>query len=203
MPDSPAGAKTFPNGCARTAKIASNKNRRLVTLQDCRTPAPEKSHPMENSNTPLSSDDDLLAKFRLFAELNQEELKTLLDLSSRECHAEGRRILSSGESGHCMYVILSGSVRVTSGDITLATLLPGDFFGEVALVDDGPRSADVTAAEPCELLCITRMTLGVLAGLQPGAAIQLLAAVGRCLVARIRASNQKYMDLILLGRQSA
>ena len=55
----------------------------------------------------------------------------------------------------------------------------------------------------CEMLCITRMTLGVLAGLQPGAAIHLLAAIGRCLVARLRAGNQKYMDLILLGRQPA
>jgi CRP-like cAMP-binding protein len=85
----------------------------------------------------------------------------------------------------------------------LADLEGGDFFGEVSLVDDGPRSADVTALEDCEFLVITRMTLGILAGLQPGAAIHILAAIGRGLVARLREGNQKYMDLIVLNRQLA
>jgi CRP-like cAMP-binding protein len=162
---------------------------------------------MENSSQPINCDDELLTKFKIFAELGRDELKTLVEQSSRVSYPAGQRIISKGEPGFCMYVILSGSTRVTSesgpGEIELATLKPGDFFGEVALVDDGPRSADVTALEACELLCITRMTLGVLAGLQPGAAIQILAAIGRCLVQRIRTGNQKYMDLILLGRQSA
>jgi len=162
---------------------------------------------MDNSTKPINCDDELLTKFKIFAELSHEELKTLVEQSSRVTHPAGHRIITKGEPGFCMFVILSGSTRVTAetgpGEVELATLKPGDFFGEVALVDDGPRSADVTALEPCELLCITRMTLGVLAGLQPGAAIQILAAIGRCLVERIRTGNQKYMDLILLGRQSA
>ncbi len=162
---------------------------------------------MEITPEPTPCDDDLLAKFKVFAELSHDELKTLADQSGRASFTAGQKILSAGDAGHCMYVILRGSVRVTAknggNDLELAVLSPGDFFGEVALVDDGPRSADVTAVDDCELLCITRMTLGVLAGLQPGAAIHLLAAIGRCLVARLRAGNQKYMDLILLGRQSA
>lgn len=162
---------------------------------------------MEKSSTRLSCDDKLLTKFQLFAELNHEELETLLTQSATVCHTTGERILSAGESGHCMFVILQGTVSVTARHegktVDLATLSAGDFFGEVALVDDGPRSADVTATTDCELLCITRMTLGVLAGLQPGAAIHILAAIGRCLVARLREGNQKYMDLILLGRQSS
>jgi CRP-like cAMP-binding protein len=105
-----------------------------------------------------------------------------------------------------MYVILSGSACVTvkrgNGEIELARLSAGDFFGEVALVDDGPRSATVTATEACELLCITRTTLGVLAGLQPAAAIHLLAAIGRSLVARLRRGNKKYIDLLLSGGPS-
>ncbi|MFZ0709975.1 MAG: hypothetical protein WAM53_08045, partial [Terrimicrobiaceae bacterium] len=59
--------------------------------------------------------------------------------------------------------------------------------------------ASVTATEACELLCVTRTTLGVLAALQPGAAIHLLAAIGRSLVARLRKGNQKYIDLLLSG----
>ncbi len=158
---------------------------------------------MERSTRRLPCDDETLAKFKLFAELSQDELRTLIEQSAVSSFAAGQRIISAGEPGHCMYIILRGAASVSAGEIALAELEPGDFFGEVSLVDDGPRSADVTATEPCDLLCITRTTLGVLAGLEPGAAIQLLAAVGRCLVARLRAGNQKYMDLILLGRQSS
>lgn len=162
---------------------------------------------MENAPRPINCDDELLTKFKVFAELSREELHTLIEQSGRASYKAGERIISAGEPGLCMYVILSGSARVSSSaggnDVEFALLKAGDFFGEVALVDDGPRSADVTATEDCDLLAITRMTLGVLAGLQPGAAIQLLAAIGRCLVERIRAGNQKYMDLILLGGQSA
>ena len=162
---------------------------------------------MEKSPHHIHSDNALLKNFQLFAELSSEELQTLIAQSTTVTFSAGQSIITAGEAGHCMFVILRGSARVTakSGgkDVELAVLKPGDFFGEVSLVDDGPRSADVSALESCELLCITRMTLGVLAGLQPGAAIHLLAAIGRCLVARLRAGNQKYMDLILLGRQPA
>lgn len=162
---------------------------------------------MEKSPQPLNPhidcNDKLLAKFKLFTELSSEELDELLRHSGTASYKAGETIISTGDVGFCMYVILRGKARVSTLDVELATLEPGDFFGEVALVDDGPRSADVVAVEDCELLTITRMTLGMLAGLQPGAAIHILAAIGRSLVARLRAGNQKYMDLILLGRKEA
>ena len=162
---------------------------------------------MERFPRKIECDDQLLTKFRVFAELSHEELSTLLQQSGSEEFAAGRQIIKAGDPGFCMYVILRGSVRVTvggtSGEIELARMSAGDFFGEVALVDDGPRSADVFAVEDCELLGITRTTLGVLAGLQPEAAVHLLAAIGRSLVARLRAGNQKYMDLLLAGGQTS
>ena len=161
---------------------------------------------MEKLPRKILGDDKLLAKFSVFAELGDEELHTLIEQSSTESYPAGERIINAGDIGHCMYVILSGSVCVTvkrgNGEIELARLSAGDFFGEVALVDDGPRSATVTATEACELLCITRTTLGVLAGLQPAAAIHLLAAIGRSLVARLRRGNKKYIDLLLSGGPS-
>lgn len=155
----------------------------------------------------LNCDDELLKKFKLFADLSDEELHTLVSQSGRDQHAAGTKIISAGESGFCMYVILRGKVAVTTESagrkVELAEMGPGEFFGEVSLVDDGPRSADVTLLEDSEFLVITRMTLGILAGLQPGAAIHILAAIGRGLVARLRDGNQKYMDLIVLSRQLA
>jgi CRP/FNR family cyclic AMP-dependent transcriptional regulator len=161
---------------------------------------------MEKLPRKILGDDKLLAKFKVFAELSKEELHALIEQSSTESYPAGERIINAGDPGHCMYVLLSGSVRVTvkkaNREIELAKLSAGDFFGEVALVDDGPRSANVTAMEACELLCITRTTIGVLAGLQPAAAIHLLAAIGRSLVARLRRGNKKYIDLFLSGGPS-
>jgi CRP-like cAMP-binding protein len=161
---------------------------------------------MEKLPRKILHDDKLLAKFTVFAEFGADEIHTLLEQSGIESYPAGERIIKAGDVGHCMYVILRGNVSVTvkrgTREIELASLSAGDFLGEVALVDDGPRSANVTATDPCELLCITRTTLGVLAGLQPAAAIQLLAAIGRSLVARLRKGNQKYIDLLLSGGPS-
>ncbi len=150
---------------------------------------------------------EILSKFKLFAGFKEEELATLLSLSDCQKFAPGERIVTQDETGLCMYVILSGSVSVhtKAGDrkVDLAVLQAGDFFGELSLVDDGPRSANVDAVEETNVLRITRMVVGVLAGVQPAAAIHLLAAIGRSLVNRLRAGNQKYLDLILLGHKES
>lgn len=165
---------------------------------------------MENlpPTTPIAirPDDPRLESFCLFAGLGPDELLALLQLSDIQPIAAGERIVTAGEVGHCLYVLLEGSARVyaESGgrEVELSRLSAGDFFGEVSLVDDGPRSANVTAIEPCTLLRITRMTIGVLAGLQPSAAIQILGAIGRALVKRLRLSNQKYLDILLRTGQA-
>lgn len=149
----------------------------------------------------LQPDDPRLKKFCIFAGLSLEELTALLQLSDTISIPLGGRIVQEGEDGHCLYVLIDGSARVTTEiggrEIELAILEEGDFFGEISLVDDGLRSANVTALKACTLLRITRMTIGVLAGLQPGAAIQILCAIGRALVKRLRIGNQKYLDILL------
>jgi CRP-like cAMP-binding protein len=150
---------------------------------------------------------ETLSKFKLFAGFKEDEIATLLSLSDCQKFSAGERIVTQDEAGLCMYVILSGSVSVhtKAGEqkVDLATLRTGDFFGELSLVDDGPRSATVDALEETNVLRITRMVVGVLAGVQPAAAIHLLAAIGRSLVNRLRAGNQKYLDLILLGHKES
>lgn len=146
---------------------------------------------------------DTLSKFKLFTGFHQGELESLVSLSDIDTIPAGTEIVREGDPGHCMFVILSGKAKVfqkvPGGEFSLAELYAGDFFGEVSLVDDGLRSASVLAVEDCRLLKITRMVIGVLAGIQPSAAIQLLAAIGRSLVQRLRAGNQKYLDLLLAG----
>ena len=151
--------------------------------------------------TTIQPDDPRLQKFCIFTGLGSDELSALLKLTDAITCPTGSRIVQAGEVGHCLYVVLEGRAKVTidadGREIALSPLEPGDFFGEVSLVDDGPRSANVIALETCVLLRITRMTIGVLGGLQPAAAIQLLGAIGRALVRRLRSSNQKYIDILL------
>ncbi len=146
---------------------------------------------------------DTLSKFKLFAGFHQGELESLVGLSHVIIVPAGTEIVREGDPGHCMFVILNGKAKVfqkvDDDKFPLAELAAGDFFGEVSLVDDGPRSASVLATEECHLLKTTRMVIGLLAGIQPSAAIQLLAAIGRSLVQRLRAGNQKYLDLLLAG----
>jgi CRP-like cAMP-binding protein len=154
-----------------------------------------------------TSESEILSKFKLFTGFKEEELSTLLSLSDFQTFQAGDRIVTEDENGLCMYVILRGSVRVHTKagaqEVELAVLHKGDFFGELSLVDDGPRSATCDALEETQVLRITRMVVGVLAGVQPSAAIHLLAAIGRSLVNRLRAGNQKYLDLILLGHKES
>lgn len=142
-----------------------------------------------------------LSKFQFFVGFKPRELETLVDLAEEFSFDAGTTIIQEGYVEDCMYVLLEGSVEISrnlnGSPFPLATLEPAAFFGEVALVDDGPRSATVRTLAPCKVLRIDRSTVSVLAGIQPSAAIHFLVAIGRSLVRLLRTSNQKYLDLLL------
>jgi CRP-like cAMP-binding protein len=137
----------------------------------------------------------------LFAEFTREEVDELLELTDPVEAKDGEVIVKQDDRGDCMYILVDGEARIThrraGRAIGLGIIRPGDFFGEIALVDYGPRSADVTAMGKCTLLKITQATISALAGVYPAAAFKFLIAVGRILVARLRASNQRYVDSLL------
>jgi len=157
---------------------------------------------MEKSSQKPKIQETALSRLRTFAGLDGEDVRGLIRYSSSESFAASSQILTEGEEGHCMYVVLSGTVRVVAAGVELAVLDEGDFFGEVSLVDDGPRSADVVAVTDCHLLLVTRMTLAMLTASHPQAAIHLLAAIGRSLVGKLREDNRRLAGLMLLGRQT-
>lgn len=81
----------------------------------------------------------------LFAGLPRKELERVAENLAERTFAAGDTIASEGESGVGFFVIESGSAIVSQGGETIRTLGPGDYFGEVALIDKGPRSATVVA----------------------------------------------------------
>jgi CRP-like cAMP-binding protein len=137
----------------------------------------------------------------LFSEFNAEELEEFIELCDPVSAPAGQLIVRQDDSGDCMYIVVTGTAKVThhkgGHDIDLATLKEGDFFGEIALVDEGPRSADVVAVTDCTLLKITQAVISAVAGVYPTAAFKFLIAIGRIMVDRLRQSNQRYVDSLL------
>lgn len=142
-----------------------------------------------------------LKEMSLFAEFTDDELDGLLSLVEVISKSAGECVVHQDETGDCMFVLTEGSAKVIhrrdGKNFELARLEPGDFFGEIALVDSGPRSADVEAITDCKLLRIEHAALRAVAGVYPSAAFKLLIAVGRVMVQRIRRGNQKYIDSLL------
>lgn len=151
------------------------------------------------SNTPETS--ERLKSTVLFSEFTTEEIEQFIELCDSTTAAAGEVIVKQDDKGDCMYVLISGDAKVIhhSGgrDVELATLQDGDFFGELALVDEGPRSADVLAVGDCTLLRITQAVVSAVAGVYPTAAFKFLIAIGRIMVSRLRKSNQRYVDSLL------
>jgi CRP/FNR family cyclic AMP-dependent transcriptional regulator len=98
---------------------------------------------------------DVLRRVRLFADLNENEIAEIAGLFKRRNFPEGETIIREGTGGAAFYVIESGQVTVTIGGDFRATLGPGDYFGEIALLDEGARIATCTAAGELETYGLT------------------------------------------------
>jgi CRP-like cAMP-binding protein len=138
--------------------------------------------------------------FREFTDRDFDELLALLDPVNVPA---GSTIVEQDDLGDSMYIVVEGRCRVVhhkgGREIELAALKDGDFFGEIALVDEGPRSADVIAITDVSMLKITQAVVSALAGVYPSAAFKLLIAIGRIMVARLRTANQRYVDTLLFA----
>jgi CRP-like cAMP-binding protein len=113
-------------------------------------------------------------------------------------------IVKQGEPGDAMYLVLEGELRVRlmiSGKETiLAQLGAGEFFGEMALFDHGPRSADVVANKDSVLLKILSASFEKLFNLAPELAAPFLLSISKTLAARIRADNKRFKDSVSFAR---
>src|SRR5215212_8966879 len=97
----------------------------------------------------------------LFASFPEEQLRTLTTMVSRRSAPRSNTIMAGGDPTDSLYIVLSGRLKVMMSDsdgkeVILSILGPGEFFGEMGLIDDAPRSASVVTIEPCELLSIAK-----------------------------------------------
>ena len=100
------------------------------------------------------SKQDLLKRVPLFERLGRKELDRLAQLADQVDAPGGRLLMREGDLGAEMFVISSGRVRIDRDGATIATLGPGDWFGEMALLAEGDRTATATTEEPSQLFVV-------------------------------------------------
>ncbi|MGH7539655.1 MAG: cyclic nucleotide-binding domain-containing protein [Gemmatimonadota bacterium] len=123
--------------------------------------------------------DAVIATVPLFESLSKRHLKKIAGLTSTVEYDAGDTVIREGEPGDSFFVTVSGQARVLSGSKTLHRLIPGDHFGEISLLDGGPRSASVVADTPLSLLRLPRASFLKLVRDDADLARALLASLAR------------------------
>jgi CRP-like cAMP-binding protein len=132
--------------------------------------------------TPTIDRRSALERHFLFSQLKPSELDGVLALAVERKFSNGQVIFQKGEEGTSLMLVLQGRVRITVSseegkEIILNTIEPGEIFGEIALIDGKPRSADAMALGPCSLLAIQRGDFIPFLKQNPEIAVQLLTVL--------------------------
>jgi CRP/FNR family cyclic AMP-dependent transcriptional regulator len=142
---------------------------------------------------------ELLRRVPLFSVLEPSQLEVLARVVIRKTVAKGRSVFSAGEMSQSLYLILSGRTKVQMSDaegkeVILAVLGPGEFFGEMALIDDQARSATVVTLETCEFLTMSKEDFRNCLAHNT----EMTMLIMRGLVKRLREADRKIESLALL-----
>jgi CRP-like cAMP-binding protein len=130
-----------------------------------------------------------LAGVPLFAGISAESMNRLADVAGEQEFAAGQFIVRQGQVGTGLYIVVDGSVNVIrGGDDVLATLGPGDFFGEMSVIDQQPRNASVQAQSTTTVLAVASWDLLGLLESDPALSLNLIKG----LVARVRAAGEQH-----------
>jgi CRP/FNR family transcriptional regulator, cyclic AMP receptor protein len=128
----------------------------------------------------------LLAKIPLFRDLKEKHLKCLALSGEEMDYKAGDIIVKEGTSGIGCYIIMRGKVGVSKKDTEIASLVQGDYFGEISLIDGGPRTADVIAKENSRVYWLPQWHFMSFLKEHPDVTIDLLKEVCR----RLRAHQK-------------
>ena len=129
---------------------------------------------------------DALAACPFFEGLSRNELLEIAKVTEDLEVEAGKALTREGQSGSEFFVIVDGEVSVTKDGQEIRTLGPGDFFGEIALLEDTPRTATVTAKTPLRFFVLTRQAFRSMLAHQPELEDKVVAALEE----RVRATSE-------------
>lgn len=132
--------------------------------------------------------EDVLALVPMFRDLSRRQLKNLASYCEVGDYMAGAAVVKKGDPGDAFYVLLTGQAKVTDGKRFLVRLLPGDHFGEIAVIDGGPRTASVTTEAPSTLLILSRADFRAAMLGDPELAYHMMGELAR-MFRRVSASN--------------
>jgi len=144
-------------------------------------------------------DRELLRTVPIFADVGEADLEKLATLATRKRYPKDGVVFFENEAGDTLFMIAEGRVKVTilgddGREIILSVLGPGEFFGDMALLDNEPRSATTIAAEDSELLSLSRADFQGVLDHNPG----IMSSLIKVLTSRLRHANHQISTLALL-----
>jgi CRP/FNR family cyclic AMP-dependent transcriptional regulator len=116
----------------------------------------------------------LLSRVPLFAGMSKRQLRRVAEASSEARYRQGAMIVEEGAPGETFYAIVEGEARVHRGRRVMNRLGAGDFFGEISLIDGGPRTATVTAETPVVAVRLSRRAFDQVLRAEPGLSAKVL-----------------------------
>jgi len=134
---------------------------------------------------------DMLQNVPIFSGMPKKELKAMAHSFVERTFDAGTVIESEGDKGVSFYLIVEGAVNVRKGTKSIAKLSRGQFFGELSLLDKGPRSATIEAIEPTKCLVMTAWIWSGFLETQPKLAVPVMRELAR----RLRETDQKLSAL--------
>ena len=133
---------------------------------------------------------ELLSNIGLFESLTDDDLAALSQRLTEKDYAEGDVIFRQGDVGESLFIVEEGAVEISMGEgrarVILASLFPGQYFGELSLFDGSPRSATATATKKSRLVRLDREHLVDFVNKNPSAALRIIAEMGE----RLRQTNE-------------
>ncbi len=145
-----------------------------------------------------------LRRIKILADMEERQLESFVQFMEIVAVRQFVEVFRRGEHGDAMYLVLEGELRarviVDKKETTLSTMAAGDFFGEISLLDAGPRSADVVANSDSRLLKISSAAFAQVMREAPALAASFLYGLSKSIGARVRVLTQKYQDSIHLSR---
>ena len=149
---------------------------------------------------------EALRRMKGFAGLDDRQIESFVRYTEVLHCQQFSHIVHKGERGDAMYLVVQGELRALAmldgKESTLGTIAAGETFGEISLIDQGPRSADVVANRDSVLLKISCMAFEQLLREAPVLAVPFLLALSRSVVGRVRALTSRYEDSIRFIREA-